>query len=271
MNPGPANYKKIVILTGAGISAESGISTFRDSNGLWEQYRIEEVATPEAYDRNPLMVWKFYSMRRLQAAKSFPNKAHEALVKLAEKKNSEVHLITQNVDVLHQRADEKEILPPICMHGSLNESSCVHCGTVYFDDHAYFDLNGNYAPQATVLCSPGQKASPHYLHQYKLSFKEFLPLSPCCQAAIRPNIVWFGEIPYHMAKIDRLLSEADLFISIGTSGQVYPAAGFLQIAKSAGAYTVCINKEEIPQSRYIDLFIEGPATVKVPEFLMKLT
>ncbi|MFP5387341.1 MAG: SIR2 family NAD-dependent protein deacylase [Bacteriovoracia bacterium] len=265
------DYKKIVVLTGAGISAESGITTFRDSNGLWEQYRMEEVATPEAYIRDPQRVWKFYSMRRLQAAGAGPNKAHEALVELAEVKKGHVHLITQNVDVLHQRADQKEVLPPLCMHGSLNESRCTNCGTVYFDDHAYFDLKGNYAPQETVLCNQGQRASTQYLHHYKLNYKDFLPLSPCCNTPIRPNIVWFGEIPFHMPKIDNLLKDADLFVSIGTSGQVYPAAGFLQMAKSAGAYTVCINKEEIPQSRYIDLFIEGPATVKVPEFFRSLT
>ncbi len=266
MNPGPNNFHKIVILTGAGISAESGISTFRDSNGLWEQYRIEDVATPEAYQKNPLMVWKFYSMRRLQAAQAQPNPAHKAIVKFAETKKSEIHLVTQNVDVLHQRADEREIIPPLCMHGSLNESRCGHCGIIYFDDHAYFDLKGNYAPQSTILCTPGQKASTQYLHHYKLNYKDFLPLSPCCNTPLRPNIVWFGEIPFHMAKIDRLLSEADLFISIGTSGQVYPAAGFLQIAKAAGAYTICINKEEIPQSRFIDSFIQGDASIKVPEF-----
>ena len=271
MNPGQIRFKNIVILTGAGISAESGISTFRDSNGLWEQYRIEDVATPEAYQKDPLTVWKFYSMRRLQAAEAHPNKAHEAIVKLAEKKNKEIHLITQNVDVLHQRVDQREIIPPICMHGSLNESRCINCETVYFDDHAYFDLKGNYAPQSTVLCNPGQRASTQYLHQYKLNYKNFLPLSPCCNTPLRPHIVWFGEIPFHMAKIDRLLSAADLFVSIGTSGQVYPAAGFLQIAKTAGAYTVCINKEEIPQRGHIDQFIQGHASLRVPEFFESLT
>lgn len=271
MNPGRNKFRKIVILTGAGISAESGISTFRDSNGLWEQYRIEDVATPEAYKKNPLMVWKFYSMRRLQAAEARPNQAHAAIVKFAEKNKNEMHLITQNVDVLHQRADVQEVIPPLCMHGSLNESRCVNCEAVYFDDHAYFDLQGNYAPQGTILCTPGQKASTHYLHHYKLNYKDFLPLSPCCNTPMRPHIVWFGEIPFYMSKIDRLLSETDLFVSIGTSGQVYPAAGFLQIAKAAGAYTVCINKEEIPQSSYIDLFIQGHASVKVPEFFSGLS
>lgn len=271
MNPGQLSFHKIVILTGAGISAESGINTFRDSGGLWEQYDINDVATPEAYVRNPQLVWKFYSMRRLQAAAASPNRAHEALVEFARKRARDIHLITQNVDVLHQRADVTEVLPPLCMHGSLNESRCSHCDTVYFDDHAYFDMKGDYAPQETILCTPHQRASSHYLHHYKLSYKDFLPLSPCCNSPLRPNIVWFGEVPFHLPKIDRLLSEADLFISIGTSGQVYPAAGFLQQAKRSGARTVCINKEEIPQNRFIDEFIPGLASNEVPRFFKSLT
>lgn len=209
-------YKKIVILTGAGISAESGIRTFRDSNGLWEEYKIEDVATPEAFKKDPLLVWKFYSMRRIQAAAAKPNRAHEALVEFAEKGQSEVHLVTQNVDVLHHLADPKGYLSPICMHGSLNQSRCTNCGTIYFDDYAYFNLKGDYAPQETELCTAGEKASMDYLHQYKLDYRNFLPMSPCCKEPVRPHIVWFGEIPLHMAKIDRLLESCDLFVSIGT-------------------------------------------------------
>lgn len=264
-----SKFKSIVVLTGAGISAESGINTFRDSNGLWEQHRMEDVATPEAFAKDPFLVWKFYSMRKLQAATAKPNRAHLALVEFARKHGS-VHLITQNVDDLHQRADELEYLPPICMHGSLNQSRCTNCETVYFDDYAYFNLSGDYAPQETILCSPGQKASVNYLHHYKLDYKDFLPLSPCCREPIRPHIVWFGEIPLHMNKIEPLLSKTDLFVSIGTSGQVYPAAGFLKIAKGHGARTVCINKENIPQDKYIDEFIEGMASVKVSEFFEKI-
>jgi NAD-dependent deacetylase len=269
MNHGE-KLNKIVVLTGAGISAESGISTFRDSNGLWEQNRIEEVATPEAYERDPQLVWKFYSMRRLQASAAQPNKAHKSLVDFASSTKSEIHLITQNVDVLHERADERELLPPICMHGSLNQSRCTNCEAHYFDDYAYFDLKGDYAPQATQLCSPGQKSSMDYLHHYKLSFRDFLPLSPCCKKPLRPHIVWFGEMPLHMPKIEKLISGADLFVSIGTSGQVYPAAGFLQVAKMSGARTVCINKELIPQSDFIDEFIEGFASIQVPGFFTNL-
>lgn len=258
-------YKSIFILTGAGISAESGLSTFRDSQGLWEKHKMEEIATPEAFKNDPQLVWKFYSMRRIQAANAKPNKAHFALVEFS-KMHKNVNLITQNVDGLHTRADHSQYLPPICMHGSLHESSCSHCGTIYIDDYAYFNENGDYAPQETQLCDAAQRASAQYLHQYKLDYKNFLPLSPCCKALIRPHIVWFGEMPLQMEKIYRLVSHCDLFVSIGTSGVVYPAASFLAAAKSTGAYTVCLNKEPIPQSSFIDEFYEGLATKVVPPF-----
>ncbi len=269
MKPG-LNLNSIVVLTGAGISAESGISTFRDAGGLWEGHRIEEVATPEAFERDPILVWRFYSLRRLNAAIAKPNPAHQALVEFAAANPGAMNLITQNVDGLHQRADEREILSPICMHGSLNQSRCTDCGSVYFDDFAYFDLQGNYAPTQTVLCSTSQRSSSEYLHHYKLEYSKFLPLSPCCRMPLRPHIVWFGEVPLHMPKIERLLDSTQLFVSIGTSGLVYPAAGFLQAAKGIGARTVCINKEEIPQAAFIDEFIQGAATIKVREFLSSL-
>lgn len=262
------NFKNIVILTGAGISAESGIKTFRDANGLWEQHRMEDVATPEAFIRDPQLVWKFYSMRRIQAASALPNKAHEALANFAHTHSqTSISLITQNVDVLHQRTKDADFLPSITMHGSLNQSRCTHCGVVYYDDYAYFDLKGDYAPKQTNICTPGQRANMDYLHHYKLEYgQNFLPLSPCCRSPIRPHIVWFGEVPLYLAKIDNLIMKADLFVSIGTSGQVYPAAGFLQIAKAGGATTVCINKESIPQNDWIDHFIQGMASIEVPKF-----
>jgi NAD-dependent deacetylase len=262
----PENFRKIVVLTGAGISADSGISTFRDSNGLWEQHRIEDVATPEAYARDPFLVWKFYSMRRINAAQAHPNAAHRALVTFAEMHPGKLTLITQNVDGLHDRADENGVLPLLPMHGSLNRSRCTHCETVYFDDHAYFDLSGNYAPQQTSICSAAEKSGEAYLHHYRLSYKDFLPLSPCCQEPLRPHIVWFGEVPLHMDRIERELEDCDLFVSIGTSGQVYPAAGFIQFAKSMGAKTVILNKEGIPQSPAVDVQILGNARDIVPEF-----
>lgn len=263
--------KIIVILTGAGISAESGLKTFRDSDGLWENHRVEQVASPEAYDRDPMLVWKFYSMRRLQASAAFPNAAHTAIADFAHiEKDFEVHLITQNVDGLHQRADIWNAIDTICMHGSLHQSRCTRCHTIYFDDYAYFDLNGNYAPQETNLCNTDQKASSAYLHHYKFEYRNFLPLSPCCKEALRPHIVWFGEIPLEMGKIIPLIQKADIFMTIGSSGVVYPAASFLELAKTAGAHTICINQEIIPQSHSIDEFIQGNAGKEVPKFLAML-
>jgi NAD-dependent deacetylase len=262
----PEKFIKIVVLTGAGISADSGIATFRDSNGLWEKHRIEDVATPAAFIRAPQLVWKFYSMRRINAAAALPNAAHRALVGFGERHPGKLTLVTQNVDGLHDRADDKGILPLLSMHGSLNQSRCSHCDTVYFDDHAYFDLKGDYAPQETSLCSQSEKSGDAYLHHYRLSYREFLPLSPCCQKLLRPHIVWFGEVPLHMDRIERELSKCDLFVSIGTSGQVYPAAGFLQFTKSLGAKTVILNKEGIPQNQLVDLEILGNARDIVPEF-----
>ena len=261
----PEQFKKIVVLTGAGISADSGISTFRDSNGLWENHRIEDVATPEAFVKDPHLVWKFYSMRRINAAAAQPNAAHEALVSFSGRHPGKLTLVTQNVDGLHDRADENHLAPLLTMHGSLNQSRCSLCGNVYFDDYAYFDLGGNYAPQETGICTLSEKSGTEYLHQYRLSYKEFLPLSPCCQKLMRPHIVWFGEVPLHMERIEKELSECELFVSIGTSGQVYPAAGFLQFAKSRGAKTVILNKEGIPHSRYLDVEILGNAKDIEPE------
>lgn len=264
--------KVIVVLTGAGISAESGLNTFRDSNGLWENHHIEEVATPEAFQKDPQLVWRFYSMRRIQAALAKPNLAHLALAKFtfAQKDKFDLYLVSQNVDVLHQRADIHHSLDPINMHGSLHQSRCTNCESVYFDDFAYFDLQGNYAPQATPLCDSSQRASQNYLHQYKLEYQNFLPLSPCCGKPIRPHIVWFGELPMFMERILPLLQKANIFVTIGTSGAVYPAAGFLELAKTHGAFTVCINRELIPQASMIDQFIQGNATEKVNEFLESL-
>jgi NAD-dependent deacetylase len=262
-----SKFKHIMILTGAGISAESGIRTFRDAGGLWENYAIEDVATPEAFARDPMLVWKFYSMRRIQAALAKPNPAHLSLASYAAQVDAPrtIQLVTQNVDVLHERVPNSHSLEPICMHGSLNQSRCSHCGTVYLDDHAYFDAAGNYAPQETNLCDPGQRASMNYLHQFRLEYRDFLPISPCCRAPIRPHIVWFGEIPMQLDKIFRQLEQIDLFISIGTSGQVYPAAAFAQLAKASGATTLCLNLEPLPQSDVFDYFIPGPAGILVPK------
>ncbi len=258
----PINYKRIVILTGAGISAESGIQTFRDSGGLWENYPVEEVATPDAFHRDPHKVWRFYSHRRHQAGLATPNRAHEALVDFAQKINPHLFLITQNVDYLHQRAGG-DILSPHCMHGSLHQSRCTACQKVHLDDIVYYDESGRFNPKHSGLFST---LPTNALTVENLKISEELPLSPCCHELLRPHIVWFGEVPFHLEEIFRRLEHCELFISIGTSGQVYPAAGFLQTAKSHGARTVLINQEAHHHNPYVDQFLEGKAGEVVPKF-----
>lgn len=197
----------IVILTGAGISAESGLGTFRDKDGLWTRHRLEDVATPEGFARDPDLVHGFYNARRVQAAKAVPNAAHLALARLEAEFAGGVTIITQNVDGLHVAAGSRNVL---AMHGTLAGALCAGCGHRW----AAADVMGRDTP------------------------------CPACAAlAARPDVVWFGEMPYHMDAIWDLLRAADLFAAIGTSGQVYPAAAFVQDADRAGAHTVEINLE----------------------------
>jgi NAD-dependent deacetylase len=237
-----STYQSIVVLTGAGVSAESGLSTFRDSNGLWNNHRIEDVATPEAFERNPKLVWEFYSARRRNALSVRPNAAHHALAafsKTCKDKGVEFTLVTQNVDGLHETAHrDAGAAMPLSMHGKVCESRCTRCDKVIPDEKIYD--------------------------------AEELPKSDCCQRLLRPHIVWFGEMPLFIPEIECRLGACDLFVTIGTSGNVYPAAGFLVQAKAAGATTVCLNKERIPQDRYVDRHLEGPATELVPEFFKLL-
>ncbi|THH36156.1 NAD-dependent deacylase [Aliishimia ponticola] len=224
----------IVILTGAGISAESGLGTFRDEGGLWAQHRIEDVATPEGFARNPQLVTEFYNARRAQAATAKANAAHEALARLESALDGSVTIVTQNVDGLHEQAGARNVLH---MHGQLDQALCAVC------DHRWA------APLEMV---PGMAC-------------------PSCSApAARPDIVWFGEIPYHMDEIEQVLSQADIFVSIGTSGNVYPAAGFVQAARAYGAHTVELNLEP---SEGASLFAEqhvGRATQIVPQWVNRL-
>ena len=225
--------RKIVILTGAGVSAESGLETFRASDGLWNQHRVEDVATPEAFARDPDLVQTFYNMRRAQAAKAQPNAAHHALAKLQKDYDGEVVLITQNVDSLHEAAGAKVIH----MHGQLDQALCADCG------HRWV------APD------------------------EMQPQHPCpaCDAPMaRPDIVWFGEMPYHMEAIIDHLYDATLFAAIGTSGRVYPAAGFVREAKSVGAWTVELNLDPSDVARDFDDHITGPASETVPAWVDSL-
>ena len=228
---------RIVILTGAGISKESGLDTFRDADGIWAKVRLEDVATPEAFARDEAKVQAFYNARRrgLRDGNVTPNAAHRALAALEREFVGEVLLVTQNIDDLHDRAGSRNL---IHMHGELFKARCAACDRVH-EWHEDIDV-------ATR--------------------------SPCCGAAgkLRPHVVWFGEMPLQMERIDAMLSICDLFVSIGTSGTVYPAAGFVQEARLAGARTVELNLE--PSDGH-SLFVErqyGPATQLVPAFVERL-
>jgi NAD-dependent deacetylase len=227
--------QSIVILTGAGISAESGLPTFRDKDGLWEGHRFEDVACPEAFRRNPALVHQFYNLRRAALKSVEPNAAHFALARLQKLYPGEVTLITQNVDDLHERAGSHDV---IHMHGELRKARCIHC-----NDHGDWldDL------QTTTPC-------------------------PTCGRAggMRPDIVWFGEIPYHMDRIANLLENAGVFAAIGTSGHVYPAAGFVSSAKFAGAVTVEINNAQTLVSDHFDQHFIGPATLEVVRWVNEM-
>ena len=224
---------RIVILTGAGISAESGLGTFRDEGGLWSQHRIEDVATPEAFARNPDLVHRFYNARRIQAASASPNAAHDALAQLQSDYPGEVVLVTQNVDGLHEKAGARAIH----MHGELSRALCASCG------HRWD------APTEMVV---GESCTA------------------CRAPTARPDIVWFGEMPYHMDDIFDALQTCDLFAAIGTSGQVYPAAGFVQEARMAGAATVELNLADSDMSHAFDDHITGPASKTVPAWVDRL-
>lgn len=227
----------IVVLTGAGISAESGLKTFRDNNGLWENHSIEEVATPEAYKANPTLVHRFYNQRRLQLLEPSlkPNSAHYALTEFQQQFSGNLSIITQNVDNLHERSGSKNI---IHMHGELSKITCTLSGK-------RFDCQGEITIHSQCAC---------------------------CGVAgtLRPDIVWFGEVPKSMDLIESLLASCDLFISIGTSGTVYPAAGFKQVAKAFGAKTVELNLEPSSRDTGFDEYQHGLASEVVPNYFQRL-
>lgn len=228
-------FDRIVILTGAGLSAESGLGTFRGPDGLWDQHDIEEVATPEGFARNPVKVHEFYNMRRAWLKEAKPNAAHLALARLEKANSSEVLTVTQNIDGLHEAAGTHHL---IHMHGELARTLCARCGT---------------SLPWTEDLSPGT-------------------VCPVChkEGFMRPDVVWFGEMPREMERIYEALRRCDLFVSIGTSGMVYPAAGFVAEAINAGANTVELN---LDPSEGASLFAEahyGPATEVVPAFVENL-
>jgi NAD-dependent deacetylase len=230
-----ADVRNIVILTGAGVSAESGLATFRGPDGLWEGHRVEDVCTPEAFRRDPALVQAFYDARRAKLKQVEPNAAHRALVRLDASWRGELLIVTQNVDDLHERAGATRVLH---MHGELKSAWCLACdGRMKWEEEL-----GNG------------------------------PACPACGAAgrLRPDIVWFGEMPYGMERIDRALMDADLFVSIGTSGAVYPAAGFVQTARYAGARALELNLEPSLGSVYFEESRIGPAGDLVPAWVEEM-
>ncbi len=228
---------KVLVLTGAGISAESGIPTFRGADGLWEGHRAEDVATPEAFERDPVLVHRFYNERRkrLQAGDIKPNAAHRALAEFEMSHDDDFLLVTQNIDDLHQRAGSQNVLP---MHGELLKARCLETGKLY-----------PWRKDLTL-------ETPH-------------PDSSNRCGRLRPHVVWFGEMPIGMEQIECAANEADLFVAIGTSALVYPAAGIVQWT-SHNCRRVEINLDDTPQSSSFDESIRGKASKCVPEFLESL-
>ncbi|TQV67766.1 NAD-dependent protein deacylase [Exilibacterium tricleocarpae] len=229
-------FRSVVVLTGAGISAESGIRTFRANDGLWENHRVEDVATPAAFARDPALVHRFYNARRQHLLGDIqPNAGHRALAEFERAFPGNFTLITQNIDNLHQRAGSQNVL---AMHGELLKVRCAASGRLY---PCREDIDSARA-------------------------------CPCCNrpGLLRPHVVWFGEMPLFMQEIEAALSNCDLFVAIGTSGNVYPAAGFFQLASACGAHTVELNLEPSLSGSQFDRQDYGPATEVVPAFFASL-
>ena len=230
----PSHYQRIVILTGAGISAESGIRTFRDQHGLWEEHHIEDVATPEGYARDPDLVERFYNSRwqQLHGGEVAPNAAHLALARLETEFSGELLVVTQNVDDLHERAGSRRLLH---MHGELAKGRCPRSNQTFI-------LRELFGPEnVCTCCIPAQR--------------------------LRPHIVWFGEMPFGMDRIHDALDRCDLFIAIGTSGTVYPAAGFVDSANHHGAQTVEVNLLPADRHSQFQYHLEGKASEVVPKLV----
>lgn len=229
-------YGNIVILTGAGLSAESGVSTFRDKDGIWAKIDYRDVATPEGFARDPAMVLDFYNQRRRQNAHIQPNAAHLAIARLEAEHPGAVLTVTQNIDPLHEAAGSRNL---IHMHGEILKALCADCGARH--DWGLADIT---LESVCAVCSANGR--------------------------IRPDVVWFGEMPYHMERIHEALTGCDLFISIGTSGTVYPAAGFVAEARRAGAHTVELNLEPSEGASLFHEAVHGRATEVVPAYVEAL-
>lgn len=234
----PALYcgrvRRIVILTGAGISAESGLATFRDDDGLWAGHRVEDVATPEGFSCDPVLVQSFYDARRAELSQVAPNAAHLALARLEREFDGDVVLVTQNVDDLHERAGSRQV---IHMHGELLSAWCTACDA---------------------------------RHPWSMPLANDPPCPACGRRALRPDIVWFGEIPYQMEQIDDALRDCDLFVAIGTSAEVYPAAGFVQWATVHGAETLELNLTRTRGSALFASTRQGSASQAVPAWVAEV-
>jgi NAD-dependent deacetylase len=235
---------RLLVLTGAGVSAESGLATFRDSNGLWEQHRVEDVASPDGFIRDPHLVWKFYSLRREQAKTVEPNAGHRALAEVEKRLGDRFLLVTQNVDGLHQRSGSERVIE---IHGSLFRTKCSGCDLEPFDDQATY-------------------------------FGKALPLCDACEgrgrkALLRPDIVWFGEMldPGHLRAIDAFMHRDPgspfVFIAVGTSGAVWPAAGLVNLARGLGASTVLVNAEPAENTARFHTFVQGRSAEILPSLL----
>lgn len=221
---------RIVVLSGAGLSAEQGLGTFRDKGGLWRHYDLGDVATPQGFARDPDLVHRFYNARRADMRAAAPGAAHDALARLSQRPG--ITLVTQNVDDLLERAGARDV---IHMHGELARALCHACG-------ARWDAPARMAPTD--------------------------PCPRCTARHTRPDVVWFGEIPHHMDRIEAALARADLFVSIGTSGTVYPAAGFVEMARTAGAQTLELNLEA--SGGRFDAIRKGPASQLVPNWVAEV-
>ena len=234
--PKQSRYSRIVILTGAGISADSGLRTFRDPDGLWAQHDIDDVATPGAFARDPEHVLGFYNERRRNLTGVEPNPAHHALARLENEYRGDVLVVTQNIDDLHEKAGSRQLLH---IHGELRKMRCAHTGDIF-------------------VCSD-----------------DLSPASECPDCGrtgvLRPHVVWFGEMPLEMDRIGLALEECDLFLSIGTSGNVYPAAGFVASVRTAGrAHTVELNLEPSEGHSLFAEQIYGRASEVVPDYVEAL-
>ncbi len=227
-----ASARRVTVLTGAGISADSGVPTFRGADGLWRNFRAEDLATPEAFARDPRLVWEWYNWRREIIATKRPNAAHEAIVEM-ERRCSQLWLITQNVDGLHRAAGSQSLSE---IHGNIWKVRCTGCGVI--SDNREVPLPA-------------------------------LPACRLCHSLLRPHIVWFGESLWgeDLRRCNEALEACDLLLVIGTSGVVYPAAGFAAIAKEGGAMVIEINLESTPQSELVDLSLQGRAKDLVPQLL----